>query len=138
MVASNKSVIQKRRPGRPATGQTPIVMVRLPAPLAAAIARVAKEAKVNRSEAIRLLIVEGLAARGANKKERKRRQEPRDLSAAHCIPYAEYAAVPHIVSRLATPLEWRFLRLATLVGEMKLNSYQFVLGVKSGHPGAPT
>lgn len=34
---------------------------------------------------------------------------------------------------MATPLEWQIRPVGNLVGEMKLHSYQFVLGVRSGH-----
>ena len=61
-VAKSKvKVIPKRRPGRPATGRDPIVVVRLAPVMIAAIDAWANKADLTRSEAIRRLIDEALS-----------------------------------------------------------------------------
>lgn len=51
---------KKRGPGRPATGRDPVMAMRLPNELRAAIDRWATEKGMSRSEAIRTLIEQGL------------------------------------------------------------------------------
>lgn len=64
-----KSVAQKKRPGRPATGQAPIIALRLSADEIALIDEFAAELGVDRSKAFRTLLREGLAA--YNRKKRR-------------------------------------------------------------------
>jgi hypothetical protein len=46
----------KRKPGRPATGVDPVIPIRLPAPLTAAIDAWAAKVGTNRSDAMRRLL----------------------------------------------------------------------------------
>jgi hypothetical protein len=64
MVGSRVNVKQKRKPGRPATGQTPLVAFRPPVELTKAIDAWAADRGVSRSEAMRLLIEAGLRRHG--------------------------------------------------------------------------
>ncbi len=53
----------KRKPGRPATGVDPVIPIRLPAPLTAAIDAWAAKVGTNRSDAMRQLLEAGLKRR---------------------------------------------------------------------------
>jgi hypothetical protein len=61
------SVKPKKR-GRPATGKDPLVGVRIPIELTAAIDSWANRNKVSRSEAIRRLVEQALAAESGNRR----------------------------------------------------------------------
>jgi hypothetical protein len=67
MAPSKKNVIQKRRPGRPATGTQPLVTVRLPPEMIADLDKKAKAEGVGRSDIIRRLVGLGLKAKGKAK-----------------------------------------------------------------------
>lgn len=64
MASSKKNVIQKRRPGRPATGTHPLVTVRLPPDMIAALDDKASAEGVSRSDIIRRLVELGLTKAG--------------------------------------------------------------------------
>jgi len=53
----------KKRIGRPPTGQSPQVMIRLPKQLLSAIDKLARDQATSRSEIMRQLMTEALAAR---------------------------------------------------------------------------
>ena len=55
--------VHKKGPGRPATGQDPLVSARLPEPTLAAVEKWAKRSACSRSEAIRRLVEAGLKAK---------------------------------------------------------------------------
>ncbi|MPZ31453.1 MAG: ribbon-helix-helix protein, CopG family [Rhodospirillales bacterium] len=61
MTKSKEKVLLKRRPGRPATGVDPLVTVRLPAEMIAALDQRAAAEAVSRSEIIRRFCGLGLA-----------------------------------------------------------------------------
>jgi hypothetical protein len=62
MVKSIKVIPKKKRgPGRPATGRDPVMTMRLPMTLRAAVDQWATTNKMSRSEAIRALIERGLS-----------------------------------------------------------------------------
>jgi hypothetical protein len=77
-----ENVQQKRRRGRPATGQTPTLALRLSAEELEAIDQFAAEQKITRSKALRVLLREGFAAclRGGKREAltRKRQEETFD------------------------------------------------------------
>lgn len=62
MAKSIKEIPKKR--GRPATGKDPLVTVRLPAAMIAALDKEAGAAGVNRSEVIRRFVAKGLKKSG--------------------------------------------------------------------------
>jgi Ribbon-helix-helix protein, copG family len=62
IVARSIKEIPKKR-GRPATGKDPLVTLRLPAPMIAALAERAEAAGVSRSQTMRQLIAAGLKRR---------------------------------------------------------------------------
>lgn len=67
MAQSKKNVIQKRGPGRPATGTHPLVTVRLPPEMIAALDDKANAEGVSRSDVIRRLVELGLKAKGGKR-----------------------------------------------------------------------
>jgi predicted DNA binding CopG/RHH family protein len=60
MKKARKKVIPKKKRGRPATGKDPLVALRLPDSMIAAIDRAAESDGVSRSEKIRRLIEKSL------------------------------------------------------------------------------
>ena len=67
MAHSKEKVIRKRRPGRPATGVDPLITMRLPAELIAALDARAAADDVSRSEVIQRFCELGLNAKGGKR-----------------------------------------------------------------------
>ncbi len=97
-----KSVAQKRR-GRPATGWTPIIALRLPAEEIQSIDQFAAEQKITRSNALRLLLREGYEAcrrRGRREEIARKREETtiartvEQVLAETAVPEPEPVIVP--------------------------------------------
>jgi hypothetical protein len=72
-----ENVKQKKKKGRPATGLTPFIGLRLAADEIDLVDELAAELGIDRSKALRVLLREGLAAR-ARKKQRVRRAEAKN------------------------------------------------------------
>jgi len=92
-----ENVKQKKRPGRPATGHTPIVALRLAAEEIQVVDELAAELKVDRSKALRVLLRHGLAA--YNRK--KNREETTRRKAAAAVEAANAAIVDEVLEEQA-------------------------------------
>jgi predicted transcriptional regulator len=94
MKKSNKSVIRKR-PGRPATGQDPVLAIRLPAALVADVDQWAGKRDMTRSAAIRRWIENGLSERwrpATAQERRSRRASAADMAGETIDRLADPAA----------------------------------------------
>src|SRR5262245_35647529 len=85
-----KNVKQKRPRGRPATGRTPIIGLRLSADEIQLVDELAAEEHIDRSKALRILLREGLAAH--TRKKRRDAAAQRRVEAANAELVAEVLA----------------------------------------------
>jgi len=94
-----KNVQQKRKPGRPATGHTPIIALRLAADEIQLVDELAADLKVDRSKAVRMLLRDGFAAYN----RRKKREETTRRKVAAAVEATNAAIVENVLEEQA----WR-------------------------------